>query len=112
MSETENAPAQEENVKPVKLIVIDRPEGIQHVYANNLVVAITGYDVTIWCSKLVRMPQHNKADEPMNQLERRATLTMSWAEAKFLRNSLSDTIEKFEALNGEINPAPKIPQSA
>lgn len=105
--EVEKAPSQE-GTKTIKLITVERPGGIDHVYANHIILGITGYDVTLWFSKLVRLPQHNPADEPVNQVEQRATVTLAWAEAKALRNMLTDTIEKLEKLNGEINPAPKI----
>jgi hypothetical protein len=94
--------------KPVKVVAVQSPDGVHHIYANSISIGITGYDVTIWLSKLVRLLQLPQ-DEPTNQMETRATVTLAWPEAKFLRNALSDVIEKFEKLNGEINPTPKIP---
>jgi hypothetical protein len=100
---------QEERTEQVKLVATNRPGGIDHIYANNVVVGITAYDLVIWFSKLVRLPQHSPGDEPTNQVEHIASVTLAWAEAKALRDMLSDTIAKLEKLNGEINPAPKIP---
>jgi hypothetical protein len=100
--------APQEVAKPIKLVTVEKAGGIDHIYANNIVVGVTGYDVTLWFSKLVRLPQHEPTAEPVNQLEHRATVTLAWAEAKALRNVLTETLEKLEKLNGEINPAPKI----
>jgi hypothetical protein len=97
--------------QPIKLVVVDKPGGVDHVYANHITLGVTAYDVAIWFSKLVRLPQHHPDAQPLNQIEQRSSVTLAWAEAKFLRNALTDVIDKLEALNGEVNPTPKIPTS-
>jgi hypothetical protein len=43
--------------------------------------------------------------------EERAAVTMSWRNAKILRNQLATIVANYEAVNGEINVDVKLPPS-
>lgn len=108
--ETNNAAATAASTN-IKIVLSEAPGGMANVYSNHITLGITAYDVNLWFSKLVRLQQTDPLDPPVNQIERRALISLSWPEAKFLRNILSNAIENFEAVNGEINPTPKMPSS-
>lgn len=99
-----------EPAKPVKMVIVEQPGGVNHIYANAITLGVTGYDMMIWFAKIFRVPDLPDT-EPVNRVEQRAAVSLSWSEAKFLRNSLSDAIEKFEKLNGEIDATPALPPS-
>ena len=98
----------DEPTKPVKMEIVQPPGGVQHIYANFVSLGVTSHDMMIWFGKLYRVLDLPDA-EPLNRVEQRAAVSLSWSEAKHLRNSLSDVIEKFEKVNGEINATPTIP---
>jgi hypothetical protein len=88
---------------------VDAPGGVYHAYINHIVVAYTSYDILLRLGFLERMQEFLPSDAPTLRLENRATVAMAWSEAKALRNMLSDLIQKFEALNGEIKTGVDLP---
>ena len=94
----------EEEKPAIKTELCEAPGGASQIYANYIDVNWTAHDINMRYSHNQRLP----AEPPTNRLEHRATVTLSWTEAKALFRLLGDVITRFEALNGEIN-TPKLP---
>ena len=77
------------------------PDGVREFYANFLHVAWTLFDIRIQIGQL--MPE---GADPSAKFyaEERAGVTMSWAQAKGLRDMLIDVVKRYENVNGEIEP--------
>lgn len=72
---------------------------VPRVYANLVHLDWTLYDLTM------RFGQLKYAGDPrLHKLtaEEQACVTVAWAEAKYLRDMLSDLLAKYEKINGEI----------
>jgi hypothetical protein len=77
-------------------------EGITHVYANNVAMGTTKFDVRILFGTVRDITSESVI------IEHRVQVTMTWAEAKLLAEFLSANIKAFEDLNGPIT-LPNIP---
>ena len=96
----------EEPTQPdIKVVNCEPPGGALQVYANNIVLSWTSFDVNMQFSHNQRIIR----DTPTNRLEHRATVTLAWSEAKALALMLTPLIQKFEELNGTINVDIKLP---
>jgi len=80
----------------------EQNEGMVNLYTNSLSIDWTLYDVRIKFGHLTFAGQ-----PPKLVIEGKAGVTMAWAEAKALRDSLSDLVARYESVNGEIIP-PKL----
>ena len=89
----------------IKVVDCEAPGGVSQVYANNVVLSWTNFDV----NKRLSHNQRIVGDIPTNRLEHRATVTLAWSEAKALALMLTPLIQKFEELNGTINVDIKLP---
>jgi hypothetical protein len=92
----------------IKIEPVEAPGGIFHTYANHVLANWTPYDVRIRFGEGYRLPELTPEQRPTMRIEERVSVTLSWTEAKVLRDILTDVIEKFEKLNGKIT-TPKIP---
>lgn len=84
-------------------------EGVYETYANFFFLNWTPLDVRIRFAQLIPDPRQTQAAAPSVANER-AAITMSWGHARVLRNLLSDVLERYENLNGEL-VVPKMPPS-
>lgn len=85
---------------------VPAPQGIAEVYSNFLFVNWSMTDVRIRFAQLVPTSELPAATPPTVMVERvaqeRAAITMSWIQAKVLRDLLADSISRYEAKNGEL----------
>lgn len=88
----------------IKVVRSEAPEGVARVYANHIDVNWTAFDLNILFSHIQRLSE----PEATNRLEHRATVSLSWTEAKALHMVLGDILGSFEELNGELK-IPKVP---
>ncbi|HEY5174354.1 MAG TPA: DUF3467 domain-containing protein [Terriglobales bacterium] len=96
----------EEAATKTKVAFVPHDGRVEEVYANAIDVTWTPYDVRIRFGQF--LPVQNP-EEPRNwEIDERVAVTVAWAEAKFLRDTLTQVIERCETVNGEIKPA-KIP---
>lgn len=83
------------------------PEGGRpEVYSNIYHLHWTLVDVRIRFGQIVPDPK-KPPEQAVRQIEEQAAVVMSWTQAKFLRDALSDAVKRYEAVNGEIKP-PKL----
>ena len=88
---------------------VKSPLGVEEYYLNTSLVMWTLDDVRFRLGQLINA-EDNSSDEDFEAVaQERAAVTMSWRNAKLLRNQLSDLISLFEEVNGEINVNVKLP---
>ena len=91
-----------------KFEVVEPNNGIYHTYTNHITADWTLFDIHLRFGELAMQPGFKTPGFSVTRLEERACITMSWAEAKNLRELLTDLISRYEDVNGEIKP-PKMP---
>ena len=79
------------------------PDGFVRIYANNIAMAGTRFDIKIIFGEVAEIT----ADKAV--VDNRVQVTMSWLEAKLLGDFLQTNIKAFEELNGPLR-LPKIQQ--
>jgi hypothetical protein len=91
---------------------VPAPNGITEIYCNYYNINWSLFDVRIRLAQLIPTADANTAGAgPIKHVaQERAALTMAWPEAKLLRDALSDAVEKYERVNGELK-ALKMPKS-
>ncbi len=109
MSDEESKPPSEKptSEEAVPFDWITPEEGVCEVYSNYLHLNWTLFDVRIRFGQVVadpRRPPHLASWV----IDEGAAITMPWAHAKFLRDTLNTAIQRYENLNGEIT-LPKMP---
>lgn len=75
-------------------------DGIFTTYANHMMLGYTPFDIRIVFGEIV------ESSPETVQVEQRAQVTLSWIQAKALREYLTQLIQRHEAEGGEI----KMPQ--
>lgn len=93
-------------IQTPKIVTKEREGGTFSAYSNYLEISWTSHDIAILFSEARRQSEVQNADPPII-LERKASISMPWSEAKLLRNALTQVIGRFEAANGEIREDPK-----
>jgi|ERR1017187_6031765 hypothetical protein len=79
------------------------PGGVLEVYANLSNIQWTLDDVRVRVAQLITSPDHPTPGPAFVAIaEERAAVTFSWRNVKLLRNQLSNIIESYEKVNGEI----------
>jgi hypothetical protein len=78
------------------------------IYANIIHPSWTLFDVRVRLGQLIPAADY-KADFV---IEEQGTVTMSWHEAKILRDALSELIAAYEKTNGELKPQKITPAPA
>ncbi len=106
MEEDQGKPAAPLSSPPVKVRHVEAPGGAAEVYANYVDISWTSFDLQYRFSHNQRLPNE---PEPTNRMEHRATVTLSWAQAKMLVAQTLAILQKYEQLNGEIELPPKLP---
>jgi hypothetical protein len=88
---------------------VKSPQGVTEVYANTSLAMWSLDDVRLRLGQLV-----NAEDDPNAEwraaAQERVAVTMSWRNAKLLRNQLMELIKLYEDVNGEINLNVKLPE--
>jgi hypothetical protein len=88
---------------------VKSPLGVAEFYVNASVVMWSLDDVRFRMGQLVNA-EDNTPDEDFKAVaQERAAVTMSWRNAKLLRNQLEQLIKLYEDANGEINVDVKLP---
>lgn len=73
---------------------------VPRIYANLVNLDWTLYDITMRFGQLKYV-----GDPRLRRLtaEEQASITVAWAEAKYLRDMLNEVLAKYERVNGEID---------
>jgi hypothetical protein len=99
MSENEK----EKQQQPKNPEWIGSPSGVLEIYANSANLQWTLDDVRVRLAQLITSPDHRTPGSVFTAVnEERAAITFSWRNAKLLRNQLTNLIESYEKVNGEI----------
>src|SRR5713101_5673363 len=86
---------------------IEPEEGICEVYSNFHHLNWTLYDVRIRFAQITPNPEQ-PPEAAGWAISEQAAVTMPWGQAKLLRDMLTEAIQRYEKLNGEIT-TPKLP---
>ncbi|MHB1672616.1 MAG: DUF3467 domain-containing protein [Acidobacteriaceae bacterium] len=92
---------------------VKSPLGVAEYYVNTSLVMWSLDDVRFRLGQLVNAEDNSSNEDFKAVAQERAAVTMSWRNAKMLRNQLMQLIKLYEDTNGEINvdvnlPAEKI----
>lgn len=88
---------------------VKSPLGVAEYYINTSLVMWSLDDVRFRLGQLINA-EENSLDEDFKAIaQERAAVTMSWRNAKVLRNQLAQLIKLYEDANGEINVDIKLP---
>jgi hypothetical protein len=102
----------EEKAPKKKLPWIKSPSGVTEIYANAAHITWTLDDLRIRLGQIIDSPETpNPGPSFLGATEERAAVTLSWRNAKLLRDNLSSIIEGYETVNGEINIDLTLPNS-
>jgi hypothetical protein len=90
----------EDNKKPLSFTYVEPAEGSREYYANHVQAFWSGVDLTLFFGKLL----HSNEDISQNilRIENRAKVTIPWSVAKLIAVSLTESVAKYEQLNGEV----------
>jgi hypothetical protein len=80
---------------------IDGAAPAPEIYSNYVHVSWSLFDVRFQLGQLV--PTGDDLKDGF-RIEKRGAVTVAWAEVKFLRDTLSDLLVRYESANGEIKP--------
>ena len=91
---------------------VKSPLGVAEYYVNTSVVMWSLDDVRFRLGKLVNAEDNSSNQDFKAVAQERAAVTMSWRNAKLLKDQLIQLIQLYEETNGEIKldvalPAPK-----
>ncbi len=101
-----------ETLKPKPGGWIKSPDGVAEIYANTAHITWSLDDLRIRLGQLINSPDTpNPGPDLVSVSEERAAVTISWRGAKILRNQLTDIIDSYESVNGEIKIDIKLPPS-
>lgn len=88
---------------------VKSPQGVQEYYINTSLVMWSLDDVRFRLGQLINADD-NASDEDFKAVaQERAAVTMSWRNAKVLRDQLTQLIKLYEDANGDINIDLKLP---
>jgi hypothetical protein len=87
--------------QPVKFEWVKRKEATPEIYCNYVTASWTLFDARIVLGQLIPV---DNASHSGFLVEERAAVTVAWAEAKVLRDALTDLVARYEKINGEIKP--------
>ena len=89
--------------------VVERDGGVLYTYANNVNLDWTAHDIRFRFAEVTVMPDY-RPDRAQFRIEERASIAVSWSEAKTIFELLGKVLQEYETLNGPIQP-PTAPQS-
>lgn len=87
---------------PFRIVPSNR--GVSEFHANYIDLTWTLYDLRICVCSIIPARELGSSSEEMFVAKQDAAVTMSWHQAKHLRNLLSQVIEGYEQKNGELKP--------
>jgi hypothetical protein len=90
-----------------KFIWVKPKETTPEIYTNYIHVSWTLFDVRVQLGHLIPTGEELTSGFAVEQL---GAVTFAWAEAKALRDVLTNVVAKYEQANGEIKPL-KLPPS-
>ena len=100
----------QQNIERPVLDWMKSPAGIFEVYANSMHVTWSLDDVRLRLGQTVNNPETpNPGPKFVGIVQERAGVTISWRQAKILRNQLDLIINSYESVNGTINVEVKLP---
>jgi hypothetical protein len=100
-----------EDQKPA-LSWIKSPTGVVDVYANTMHATWSLDDIRVRLGQIVDSPKNpNPGADFRGAVEERAAVTLSWRNAKILRDQLIVIIDAYEKVNGEIKVDIELPPS-
>lgn len=82
-----------------------RPGDPKDTYSNQFFVNWSSVDVRIRFGNMIPTSDRAVAGKSPLQVEEQVTVTMAWPQAKALRDSLNDVVQRFENTNGVIDLA-------
>jgi hypothetical protein len=86
--------------------------GVAEIYTNRIHATWSVDDVRMRLGQVVDSPQTpNPGMGFHGAIEERAAVTFSWRNAKLLRDQLTQMVESYEKVNGEINVNAELPPS-
>jgi hypothetical protein len=94
-----------EDTKPQLEWVPSRNGEMPEIYTNYIHATWTLFDVRVRLGHLIPVPKAQRTEGSNNfAVEEMGAVTFSWAQAKFIRDSLVRLVESYEKTNGEIKP--------
>jgi hypothetical protein len=90
---------------------VKSPTGVAEYYVNTSLVMWSLDDVRFRLGQLVNAVDDSSDEDFVAAAQERAAVTMSWRNAKVLRNQLDNLIKLYEDVNGEINVDPKLAEA-
>lgn len=102
-----------ENTAPKKeLDWVKSPDGVLDIYANMAHLTWTLDDVRVRLGQVVDSPETPNPGPGFKGIaQERAAVTMSWRNAKLLRDQLTTVLNNYEKLHGEIEVKPELTSS-
>ena len=95
--------------REVKNLFVEPANGMLRIYGNQFTLDWTASDIRIRFAELNVEPTVKTPGIKMVKIEERASVTITWANAKYLRDALADAIVRYENVNGEIK-TPLLPE--
>ena len=81
----------------------EHKDGVREIYTNFIDISWGLHDLRLRLSCVVPIVSAYIKSRPVRfVVEEHTAVTMAWAQAKLLRDSLTDAIERYEVANGEI----------
>ncbi len=90
-------------------IVVERDGGVFYTYANRVDLDWTAHDIRLRFSERSLLPR-DRPGGAKERIEERASIALSWSQAKALRDLLDLALDHYEKLNGPIIN-PRVPRS-
>jgi hypothetical protein len=91
---------------------VPSPSGVIEIYANLATLQWSLDDVRVRVAQMINSPETpNPGDDLVAIAQERVAVTMSWRNAKRMRDSLIEAIDAYERKNGEIVIDLKLPYS-
>ena len=82
---------------------VKSPLGVAEYYINTSLVMWSLDDVRFRLGQLINGEDNSSKEDFTAVAQERAAVTMSWRNAKLLRNQITQLIKLYEDANGEIN---------
>lgn len=98
------------NIDLGKIPLEEPTDGIFEAYSNVINMNWTLYDVRIRFAELLQVPDEDRPtwENQHGVLLERVAVTISWHQAKILRDLLDGVVKSYEEINGELK-TPQLP---
>ena len=88
-----------EETKPSELVFVTGEQGAFRTYSNHINILWNAFDVRFVFGDFTGLPDPN---DGKIHVETKATISVSWTQAKQISEILAEVIRRYEAANGEI----------